>query len=96
MTQWEYRTETIDSQGNYVVARHYVGRSEDPYGEGYDANKWASMNELGAEGWELVSVNFGEGDEATGIFKRPVIQETDIDGGPIQPRSEDIEQLKQD
>ena len=47
-----------------VVTIDYVGRYQRT---GFE---WASINELGEAGWELVTVAFENGDTARGFFKR--------------------------
>lgn len=56
--RWEYRTAKIDMQGLYEdVSVQTV--------------KWRPLDNLGADGWELVAVFNAVGEDATAIFKRP-------------------------
>lgn len=66
MTQWQYLTKTLDSSGMYLVSCTPSEDLEQPKFE------WASINELGAAGWELVSVfTISDRAYAYGVFKRP-------------------------
>jgi hypothetical protein len=67
MPKWEYRVEIIDTTGCYqITPPDMVG---DPYGPDFNHGEWGKINNLGAEGWELVSANW-EGDEGIAVFKR--------------------------
>ena len=69
--EWEYRTETIDTAGKYLVKRGCYPRDDPWSSEEAEYSKWADINDLGREGWELVTVFCCEDSEASAIFKRP-------------------------
>ena len=68
MIIWEYRTERIDTVGSYQVSSPGFG---DPYEADFVPGEWRQINDLGAEGWEMVSAGW-VGDEGIAVFKRPV------------------------
>jgi hypothetical protein len=68
MPKWEYRIELIDTSGEYLVKEGYYP-SGDPWAEDAIPAEWAPINDLGAQGWEMVSASF-QGDEGTAVFKR--------------------------
>jgi len=71
MPEWEYRIERIGIEGNYEVSPGYFpgGAGGDPWAEDAMPGHWESINSLGAQGWEMVSVSF-QGDEGIAVFKR--------------------------
>jgi len=94
MPRWEYRVERIDTFGSYEVSPSYG----DPFSENAVHAQWASLNDLGADGWEMVSASW-EGDEGIAVFKRelkefrpklvaPPVEEEELteDGEPAKAR----------
>ncbi len=80
-TQWEYRTLVIDGAlaGPFGMASDFGGRQVENLGRGLTAAQdgepsvIAKLNELGEEGWELVSFAFIAGERVGNfVFKRPV------------------------
>jgi len=77
MTQWEYLTFTAAYSGSDGLGM--VKMYNDQEIDGWKQKKWAvasAMQELGAQGWELVSVLWRKTGEATYAdpvyyFKRP-------------------------
>ncbi len=69
--EWEYKTVWVDEAGHYADGRHY-----NPGARSFAAQHkfdWKPLNELGAAGWELVSIAslvLGEG-VGVAFFKRP-------------------------
>jgi len=67
MTIWEYRIERIDTEGSYQVSSPGFG---DPYEPDFVPGEWKPINDLGAEGWEMVSAGGWDDDEGIAVFKR--------------------------
>lgn len=74
MTQWEYRTEIIDTTGKYLVKAGYFP-DDNPWHPDAESPQWSSINELGKEGWELVSVLSSKDYDGIAIFRRPILKE---------------------
>jgi len=79
MKSFEYLIVTIDGCGEYITSSHkekcgvyHIGGENCP-GYHYVRN-WAPIDDLGNDGWELVSINFERDSEATAFFKRMVEQ----------------------
>jgi len=66
--KWEYRFETVDSSGAYLADEGERGWIED---NSKKYPQWVSVDALGKEGWELVSISGWEASEAIAVFKRP-------------------------
>lgn len=75
-SKWEYKVISIKGQDSETLAKYQA--------KNFDINE-AYLNELGAEGWELVSVyekietvhpNFGNDDYVTGL--QPNVRTTDV------------------
>lgn len=76
MTKWEYKIINVRSENYRVDPNARSGVWPAPSGPG-DRSTSQYLNELGAEGWELVaitSVNFKTGatDNVAMVFKRPL------------------------
>ncbi len=71
-TQWEYRIETVTQQPQPKAHPGPI-RREPPEARPEAWELWlARLNELGAEGWELVTERRSEdGTSFEGTFKRP-------------------------
>ena len=80
MTKWEYRVETIDTESNYQISP--PSAFGDPYSSDFNHGEWNSINDLGAEGWEMVSAGGWNSDEGIAVFKRPVEEATDDNRQP--------------
>jgi hypothetical protein len=69
--EWEYKTVWVDETGRYSDSRHYnPGASSVTEQHRFD---WKPLNDLGAVGWELVSIaslSLGKG-IGVAFFKRP-------------------------
>ena len=77
--KWEYRIETINDVGSYLISgakwNYQTGTMETP-------SVWGKINDLGAIGWEMVSVGPWEDSSATAVFKRSIeeiAEKTEID-----------------
>ena len=70
--RWQYRAERIDSVGNYASESQYVHHRISDDVPGHYEHRWQPLDALGADGWELVTVNWVEGDEGIALFKRPM------------------------
>lgn len=70
MTKWEYRIERIETDGYYQVSP--PDTFGDPYQSDFVHGQWNNLNDLGAEGWEMVSAGGWNGDEGIAVFKRPI------------------------
>ncbi|HXG94902.1 MAG TPA: DUF4177 domain-containing protein [Blastocatellia bacterium] len=69
--QWEYRFIRIHASGGYLISGQAGYRDPEPA-----QKQWGKINDLSAEGWELVHVsNWDANNEALGIFKRQKVKE---------------------
>jgi len=69
--EWEYKTVWVDETGRYSDRHHYnPGASSSTAQHRFD---WKPLNELGAAGWELVSIAPLAHGEGVGVafFNRP-------------------------
>ena len=66
MPRWEYRIEQIDTLGKYLAREGYRLSGDKDWGV---PPQWEPINDLGASGWEMVSVNWKD-DEGVAVFKR--------------------------
>lgn len=87
--QWEYRIETINYNGDYRVAPNRFDPEANNGEGGLVGAEWRPINDLGAEGWELVAWS----PDHSAIFKRPVLAPVVI--GPINVSAEDRESLEE-
>jgi hypothetical protein len=73
MKRWEYRIETIDDTGKYLISRGYSGTylGGGCWGDDSIPSKWGKINDLGADGWEMISCQWTDS-EAIAVFKRCV------------------------
>ncbi len=69
--EWEYKTAWVDETGRYSDRRHYNPGATSFTGQ--HRFDWKPLNELGAAGWELVSIAPLAHGEGVGVafFKRP-------------------------
>jgi len=64
MPKWEYRIEKINILGCYLVDEEYC-----PIDKRIHAS-WNTIDNLGDDGWEMISAGGWDGDEGIAVFKR--------------------------
>ena len=77
--KWEYRIETIDDSGDYLIS---PGTWDERIGTVGRPATWGKINDLGLLGWEMVSAGPWEDSSATAVFKRSIeeiAEKTEID-----------------
>lgn len=76
MLRFEYKVVTIDDSGMYRVSFGNCNcRSDEDWQvlhdrEHHTSDVWDSIDSLGTNGWELVSVSGWKDSEAKAVFKR--------------------------
>lgn len=69
MQKWEYLT--LRASRNYGTVKYYVNDKQQPTLK--NGKLPSIINQLGAQGWELIGVNAADAREQTYIFKRPAV-----------------------
>ena len=68
--RWEYLFTVLRSDGCYLMSGNRMAHDGETIR--WEEAEWASVNDLGADGWELVAVGEWESRQAQAVFKRPL------------------------